>query len=252
MWQRYLVAAIGLMPASALAQQQPASPSIEKLLSDGWEIAGYISAWENRSLILFRHKDQKYLVQCSVLIDVMRNRASSPATRSGSVAPRATAAPGYASECRRRSYWLPTLGRPMAAADRFAGLQFTLGRPNGIGSADKLGHTRNAAAIIALRPMAPAVVCLAPARADARAASSRSIYALTSCWSNWYRANALLLSRTWPRIRPSRPFRSAHAAFSSRMAAPKMCCGLIPIWCWRGRSACAARSTCCSGSAGAS
>jgi hypothetical protein len=50
-----------------------ASPSIEKLLSDGWEIAGYISAWENRSLILFRHKDQKYLVQCSVLIDVMRN-----------------------------------------------------------------------------------------------------------------------------------------------------------------------------------
>jgi hypothetical protein len=73
MWQRYLVAAIGLMPASALAQQQPASPSIEKLLSDGWEIAGYISAWENRSLILFRHKDQKYLVQCSVLIDVMRN-----------------------------------------------------------------------------------------------------------------------------------------------------------------------------------
>jgi hypothetical protein len=68
-----LIAAIGLLPASALAQQQPVSPSIEKLFSDGWEIAGYISAWENRSLILFRHKDQKYLVQCSVLIDVMRN-----------------------------------------------------------------------------------------------------------------------------------------------------------------------------------
>ena len=56
----------------AVAQQQ-SQTSIEKLLSDGWEVAGYISAWENRSLILFRHKDQKYLVQCSVLIDVMRN-----------------------------------------------------------------------------------------------------------------------------------------------------------------------------------
>jgi hypothetical protein len=56
----------------AVAQQQ-SQTSIEKLLSDGWEVAGYISAWENRSLILFRHKDHKYLVQCSVLIDVMRN-----------------------------------------------------------------------------------------------------------------------------------------------------------------------------------
>ena len=54
------------------AAQQP-SVTIEKLLTDGWEVAGYVSAWENRSLILFRHKDQKYLVQCSVLIDVMRN-----------------------------------------------------------------------------------------------------------------------------------------------------------------------------------
>jgi hypothetical protein len=57
---------------SANAQQQSAT-SIEKLLSDGWEVAGYVSAWENRSLILFKHKDQKYLVQCSVLTDVMRN-----------------------------------------------------------------------------------------------------------------------------------------------------------------------------------
>ena len=66
-----LVVCVGISPAGA--QQQPASPSIEKLLTDGWEIAGYISVWENRSLILFRHKEHKYLVQCSVLIDVMRN-----------------------------------------------------------------------------------------------------------------------------------------------------------------------------------
>ena len=66
-----LAVCVGASPAGA--QQQPGSPSIEKLLTEGWEVAGYISAWENRSLILFRHKEHKYLVQCSVLIDVMRN-----------------------------------------------------------------------------------------------------------------------------------------------------------------------------------
>jgi hypothetical protein len=35
--------------------------------------AGYVAAWENRSLILLRHQDHKYLVQCSVLVDVMRS-----------------------------------------------------------------------------------------------------------------------------------------------------------------------------------
>src|SRR5262249_55476203 len=33
-----------LLPAAA---QQSSSTSIEKLLTDGWEVAGYISAWEN-------------------------------------------------------------------------------------------------------------------------------------------------------------------------------------------------------------
>jgi hypothetical protein len=47
--------------------------TIEKLLSDGWEVTGYIAAFENRTLILFKHKDQKYLVQCSVLTDVLRS-----------------------------------------------------------------------------------------------------------------------------------------------------------------------------------
>jgi hypothetical protein len=55
----------------------PASPqspqiTIEKLITDGWEVAGYIAASDIRSLILFKHKDQKYLVQCSVLVDVTR------------------------------------------------------------------------------------------------------------------------------------------------------------------------------------
>ena len=55
----------------ALGQQPPVT--IEKLIGDGWEVAGYIAAWENRTLILFKHKEHKHLVQCSVLIDVMRN-----------------------------------------------------------------------------------------------------------------------------------------------------------------------------------
>jgi hypothetical protein len=54
-------------PASAQPQI-----TIEKLLTDGWEVAGYIAASDVRSLILFKHKDQKYLVQCSILVDVTR------------------------------------------------------------------------------------------------------------------------------------------------------------------------------------
>ena len=57
---------------AALAQPPPA-PTIERLIADGWEIAGYVTAWENRSLILFKHKEHKYLVQCSILSDVLRN-----------------------------------------------------------------------------------------------------------------------------------------------------------------------------------
>ena len=59
--------------ASPVFGQQQSATSVEKLLTDGWEVAGYVSAWENRSLLLFKHKDHRYLIQCSVLIDVMRN-----------------------------------------------------------------------------------------------------------------------------------------------------------------------------------
>ena len=62
-----------LLVAPLFAQQQQTSVTIEKLVTDGWEVTGYIAAWENRSLILFKHKEHKYLVQCSVLIDVLRN-----------------------------------------------------------------------------------------------------------------------------------------------------------------------------------
>lgn len=71
-----LLLALALVPSSgtlgSVSAQEPSPISVQNLLEQGWEIGGYISAWENRSLILFKHKDHKYLVQCSILIDVLR------------------------------------------------------------------------------------------------------------------------------------------------------------------------------------
>jgi hypothetical protein len=47
--------------------------TIEQLLAQGWEIAGYASGYDNRtSLILFRHPGENKLVQCGILYDVTR------------------------------------------------------------------------------------------------------------------------------------------------------------------------------------
>lgn len=65
-----LASGIALSPPRARAQSQL---TIEQLTSQGWEIAGYAAlALENRSFILFKHKDHKHLVQCSVRYDVTR------------------------------------------------------------------------------------------------------------------------------------------------------------------------------------
>ena len=72
MWMSVAAVALLVLSRAAVAQQ-PKSGQIEKLLAEGWEIAGYVTAWENRTLILFKHKQQSYLVQCSVLIDVTRS-----------------------------------------------------------------------------------------------------------------------------------------------------------------------------------
>jgi hypothetical protein len=59
--------------ASRIAAAEPPQ-SIERLLSEGWEIAGYASGYDNRtSLILFHHAGTNALVQCGVLYDVTRN-----------------------------------------------------------------------------------------------------------------------------------------------------------------------------------
>jgi hypothetical protein len=59
--------------ASQAASAEP-TWSIERLLSEGWEIAGYASGYDNRtSLMLFRHAGTPALVQCGVLYDVTRS-----------------------------------------------------------------------------------------------------------------------------------------------------------------------------------
>jgi hypothetical protein len=48
--------------------------TINQLLAQGWEIAGYASGYDNlTSLILFRHPGVNTLVQCGTLYDVTRN-----------------------------------------------------------------------------------------------------------------------------------------------------------------------------------
>lgn len=48
--------------------------SIETLLGDGWQIAGYTGTFDVRAaLLLFKHPSKNYLVQCSTIYDVTRN-----------------------------------------------------------------------------------------------------------------------------------------------------------------------------------
>jgi hypothetical protein len=63
-----------MLAALSSAAAQPAPLTIDQLLAQGWEIAGYASGYDNRtSLILFRHPGMNALVQCGVLYDVTRN-----------------------------------------------------------------------------------------------------------------------------------------------------------------------------------
>ena len=65
-----LPAAISLWFAGAARAADPIT--VEGLLKEGWEIAGYASSFDGRTLILFKHKERTYLTQCSVFYDVTR------------------------------------------------------------------------------------------------------------------------------------------------------------------------------------
>ena len=63
-----------VLTVSSLAAAEAPPLAVGQLLSEGWEIAGYASGYDNRtSLILFRHPGVNALVQCGVLYDVTRN-----------------------------------------------------------------------------------------------------------------------------------------------------------------------------------
>ena len=48
--------------------------TIERLNGEGWEIAGFTGASDIRaSLILFKHRDKSFFVQCSTFYDVTRS-----------------------------------------------------------------------------------------------------------------------------------------------------------------------------------
>ena len=66
-----LAAIMGPAASSLAAAETPLT--IDQLLAQGWEIAGYASGYDNRtSLILFRHPGVNALVQCGILFDVTR------------------------------------------------------------------------------------------------------------------------------------------------------------------------------------
>lgn len=81
--QRIIYATAAALALSAAAAAQPADDadekpadgkrvSVEALLKSGWQVAGYASASNNRSFILFRHPNEARLVQCLAGYDVTR------------------------------------------------------------------------------------------------------------------------------------------------------------------------------------
>ena len=69
---RLLARLLFALPVHGPAAAEDA-PSISAMLKEGWQIAGYSQATDNRStFILFRHPDQTYLVQCRAGYDATR------------------------------------------------------------------------------------------------------------------------------------------------------------------------------------
>jgi hypothetical protein len=74
-----LVATLAAAPGVACsAMAQPAESevvSVESLLKEGWQIAGYSGTADGWSaFILFRHPSEPYLVQCRAGYDVTREK----------------------------------------------------------------------------------------------------------------------------------------------------------------------------------
>jgi hypothetical protein len=72
-----ILTAITLGPARALGEDQL---TIEKLLKDGWTVAGY--AAQRTTFILLKHESRPFLVQCSILYDTTRGAATAERVQS--------------------------------------------------------------------------------------------------------------------------------------------------------------------------
>ena len=71
-WWPLLAGLLFALPVHTTVEAEDA-PSISAMLKEGWQIAGYSQATDNRStFILFRHPDQAYLVQCRAGYDATR------------------------------------------------------------------------------------------------------------------------------------------------------------------------------------
>jgi hypothetical protein len=77
-WAITVLALADSLPVSPVTAQAPSQISVGQLLSDGWEMAAYASsAAMYGSLILFKHKDRNYFVQCSAVYDATRSPRAS-------------------------------------------------------------------------------------------------------------------------------------------------------------------------------
>jgi hypothetical protein len=72
--RRWILSAALLAASQAGGAETPAPTSVGQLLADGWEVAGFApSLYVLGSVILFRHKDRNYFVQCSAVYDATRS-----------------------------------------------------------------------------------------------------------------------------------------------------------------------------------
>jgi hypothetical protein len=73
---RRAAAALALAASLPASAETPPPTSIGQLLAEGWEIAGYAPSLAMvGSVILFRHKDKNYLVQCTAVFDATRSQS---------------------------------------------------------------------------------------------------------------------------------------------------------------------------------
>ena len=77
MRRRSACAAFLLAACAPAAAEGPAQITVGKLIADGWEIAGYAPLMAMvGSVILFKHKDREYFVQCSAVYDATRGQGN--------------------------------------------------------------------------------------------------------------------------------------------------------------------------------